>query len=74
MTEIEKMERYIELTGLDKLPKRTRECYSLNFAEVVELRRTATSEDRTGIYKAIITAFDYGIAKGYRMAKAVGKV
>ena len=70
MTEIEKMERYIELTGLDKLPEGIRERYSLDCVQIRELLDMA---ERTQAFKAICTAFNYGVAKGYRMAKAAGK-
>lgn len=70
MTEIEKIERYIELTGLDKLPKETRLAYDLKLYEIKEL--SALAENGEGL-DAICIAFKYGRAKGYRMAKAVGK-
>ena len=70
MTEIEKMQRYIELTGLDKLPSKTRQSYSTNRAETRVLEELTATDNA---FYAIFMAFEYGRAKGYRMAKAVGK-
>ena len=70
MTEIEKMERYIERTRLDKLPFKTRQSYSTNRAEIRVLEELAATDNA---FYAIFMAFRYGRAKGYRMAKAEGK-
>lgn len=60
MSEIEKMQRYIERTK--KFPKTSR--YQLNWKELMLL----SSDCDTAM--AICLAFDYGKAKGYRAAKA----
>ena len=70
MSEIEKIERYIELTSLDKLPNKTNLAYALDMSGASELSDMAAA--RNGL-DAISMAFQYGRAKGYRMAKAVGK-
>ena len=64
MTEIEKNKRYIERT---KMPETKR--YSMNIIETLELARSASGEDNNGI-EAVVIAFEYGKAKGYRAAKA----
>lgn len=63
MSEIEKIQRYIDRTKVNK-PN-----YSLRFSEWVALGCKA-DEDTLEI---IALAFDYGMAKGYRAAKAKGK-
>ena len=70
MNKIEKIQRYIELTGLDKLPKETELAYDLKVSGIKAL--LALAENGEGL-DAICIAFEYGRAKGYRMAKAVGK-
>lgn len=70
MTEIEKMERYIDRSRLDKVPKETELAYDLNVSEIKAL--LALAENGEGL-DAICIAFEYGRAKGYRMAKAEGK-
>lgn len=62
MSEIEKMQRYIERTT--KFPDGTP--YQMNLLEVLGLS-DMSKKDFTG---AICMAFDYGRAKGYRAAKA----
>lgn len=62
MTEIEKIQRYIERTKLDK------NRMSLGFVEACALTRAATTPDDT--LEMIALAFNYGKAKGYRAAKA----
>ena len=43
--------------------------YSMGFNEIVALMQKATESP----YDAVALAFDYGMEKGYRMAKAEGK-
>lgn len=64
MSEIEKMQKYIERT---KVPQNIR--YSMNPAQAFELAKDAQTGDDLPI-KLFSLAFDYGRAKGYRMAKA----
>lgn len=59
MSEIEKMNRYIERTNIANMSR-----YELDLLEVRALRREPDETD------AIYTAFLYGRAKGYRAAKA----
>lgn len=60
MSEIEKMQRYIDRTKLKN------DKYAIMGSEITELfRLTATMP-----YDAIVMAFNYGKAKGYRAAKA----
>lgn len=63
MSEIEKIKRYIALTGI-KVHGQDR--YAMNMREVRELMRSG--EERP--FDAIDLAFEYGKAKGYRAAKA----
>ncbi|MDE6281646.1 MAG: hypothetical protein K2M15_07645 [Oscillospiraceae bacterium] len=63
MTEIEKIQRYIDRTG-GKFPRGTP--YQMTVVELLELKHM-TADDVSG---AICMAFDYGRAKGYRTAKA----
>lgn len=63
MSEIEKMQRYIERTNMSKADN-----YCLVYGETVELLHTAT--DTNSMFDVIALAFDYGKAKGYRAAKA----
>ena len=67
MSEIEKMRRYIERTKMGRADN-----YCLVHGEAVELLRTAT--DVNSLFEIIVLAFDYGKAKGYRAAKAEGRV
>lgn len=62
MTEIEKMQRYIERTKLDK----NRMC--LDFSEACALAKEAKTADAA--LEMVALAFNYGKAKGYRAAKA----
>lgn len=63
MTEIEKMQRYIERTKIgDK-----KDAYVIRTREAKALR---SAED---LGAAIFMAFEYGKAKGYRAAKAEGR-
>ena len=62
MTCLEKMRRYIELTGVtysDSTP------YQMNIAEMLELRALAEQAPMD----ALCLAFEYGRAKGVRAAK-----
>lgn len=61
MSEIEKIQRYIELTNV---PEDVR--YQICIAEVLDLRMLAEEFP----VRSVCLAFDYGRAKGYRMAKA----
>ena len=63
MTEIEKMKRYIERTHVKD--ERDTSC--------MRSRQIKTILAETDLVEAIILAFDYGKAKGYRTAKAVGR-
>lgn len=70
MNKIEKIQQYIDQSRLDKVPEETRLAYDLNLYEIKEL--SALAENGEGL-DAICIAFEYGRAKGYRMAKAEGK-
>lgn len=61
MTLIKRMQRYIEKS---KLPENAR--YEIRIAEVSELHMLSVEMP----IMAVNLAFDYGRAKGYRMAKA----
>lgn len=63
MSEIEKIQRYIDRTG-KKYPDGTP--YQMNIGEIFALAHM-TAEDAGA---AICVAFEYGRAKGYRAAKA----
>ena len=63
MSEIEKMRRYIERTS-----KRC-ESRSMTWGDVEALVNNAKQNP----VDAVITAFNYGRAKGYRAAKAEGR-
>lgn len=60
MSEIEKMQRYIERTHI----KDERDAFCMRSRQI----KTILAE--AGLVEAIILAFDYGKAKGYRAAKA----
>lgn len=62
MSELEKIERYISLT---KPKMKRRDLYNMRLGEICALR-DASDINR---FDALCTAFDYGMAKGYRMAK-----
>lgn len=61
MSEIEQMKRYIERTKMDKNPG-----YQMNVREMIELANAALEAP----VDIVCIAFDYGQAKGYRMAKS----
>ena len=60
MSELEKMQRYIQLTGMEEKKSLL---YSMDVRQMNELRKL-------GLFEMICLAFDYGKAKGFRMAKA----
>lgn len=62
MSELAKIEHYISLT---KLNMKRRDLYCMRLSEL----HTLCEVSDTGILNAICMAFDYGMAKGYRMAK-----
>lgn len=66
MSEIENMRRYIEQT---KVPKDTEDTYCLRLGELREIGIYAKSDP----FHALILLFGYGLAKGYRAAKAEGR-
>lgn len=61
MTEIEKMQQYIDRTGLAKSKI---ENYSINSSQIIALH------NGLDFFKALCMAFDYGRARGYRCAMA----
>lgn len=63
MTNIEKMRRYIELTGVTYSQSTP---YQMNMGEMMDLRALA----ETAPMDALCLAFDYGRAKGERHARA----
>lgn len=65
MSEIEKMQRYIKRTKMNKNDR-----YQMNVAEMLDLSR-ATRETPVD---AVCLAFEYGKAKGYRAAEAERRV
>ncbi len=67
MSEIEKMKRYIERTDM-KI--KASSPYQINIREALELAHQAHANP----YDAVSLAFEYGKAKGYRAAKAGGRV
>lgn len=64
MSEIEKMKRYIERTKMEKADN-----YCLVYPEAVGLFNAAR-RNGDSLMDVIALAFDYGKAKGYRVAKA----
>ena len=64
MTEIEKMQRYIERAKLDKGDR-----FCLRWPETMEMARAA-GQSKDDTVRIIALAFNYGKAKGYRAAKA----
>lgn len=64
MTEIERMQRYIERT-----PMKRAENYCLVFRELLEVMEMGGASP-DGLFAAVGLAFNYGKAKGYRAAKA----
>ena len=67
MTEIQKIKRYIERTGVKYS---TGSPYQMDFADMSGLRHMA-GDDLIG---ALCLAFEYGRAKGERSARAAQKV
>lgn len=63
MNEIKKIRRYIERTQMDETGR-----YYLAFGEAMELTRQACGTDFP--ISVIELAFNYGKAKGFRLAKA----
>ena len=66
MSDLERMKGYIRRTKID--PK-TRDLYSMRICDIVALH----DMPRFDLYDVICMAFDYGMAKGYRMAKKEDK-
>lgn len=66
MSDIERMKRYIRRTKID--PK-SRDLYTLRLSDIAALH----DMPRFGLCDVICMAFDYGMAKGYRMAKKEDK-
>lgn len=64
MTEIEKIQQYIERTNMKR---KTQDKYAMNMKEIFELVHKAQGSCFPS--DAICLAFDYGRAKGYRAAK-----
>lgn len=60
MSEIEKIQRYIENTKI-----KNRGMYCMRYCEAAGLHTFS----RTDLFGALCLAFDYGMAKGYRAAK-----
>lgn len=60
MSNLEKMEKYIENT-----PMKHKDLYSLRLGEIMALYDAGNKE----LLRMVCLAFDYGMAKGYRMAK-----
>lgn len=69
MTEIEKMQRYIERT---KMKEKSPTSYAMNYSEAAELAHKARGSNLP--IEVISLAFEYGKAKGYRAAKAEVRV
>ncbi len=61
MSEIEKIQKYIERTKMGD-----RNGYCMKCGEMLEL---ASVTDKKPV-DAVVLAFNYGMAKGYRMAKS----
>ncbi len=59
MSEIEKIQRYIERSNVP-----------CNRRYIATIKETFAMAEEMGRIEAIAFAFDYGRAKGYRMAKA----
>lgn len=68
MSEIEKIQRYIARTRMDK-----EDDYYLNLSEAMELTKAALSGESFAAAEIVNLAFTYGKAKGYRAAKAEQK-
>lgn len=67
MSEIEKMKRYIERT---KVPSDPTDAYGFCLGELREIGDFAQAD----MFHALCLLFEYGKAKGYRAAKAEGRV
>ena len=67
MNTCEKMKLYIERT---KISEKSRGYYCLVWSEIKLLIAVFQSEDIDSKFDAICLAFNYGMAKGYRAAKA----
>ena len=65
MSNIEKIRRYIELTDVKDGDK-----YSMRLSDICAIYELINAGTE---YGAIAIAFDYGRAKGYRMARAEAK-
>lgn len=65
MTEIEKIQRYIERTGINTRPTSP---YSITWPEAAAL--AVRTQDSDLPIEVIALVFNYGMAKGYRAAKA----
>ncbi len=61
MSEIEKMQKYIERTKMEN-----GHLYQMNMREMLDLAHTAAETP----IDVVCLAFEYGKAKGYRAAKA----
>ena len=64
MSEIEKMQEYINKRESGSFPQGTR--YQMNLGELLSLSHMSPTD-------AVCLAFEYGRAKGYRAAKAEGR-
>lgn len=64
MTEIEKIQRYVDKHGISRNSR-----YGMNVIEGLELSKAAY-EAKDLPLEIIVLAFNYGRAKGYRAAKA----
>ena len=64
MSEIEKIQRYIERTNMAQNGR-----FYMDMAESFELAQQMQNSDKMGL-DIISLAFNYGKAKGYRAAKA----
>lgn len=64
MSEIEKMNRYVQKTAI---PKKVLNCYGIRFSEMRALT------EKAGPFDIVCMAFRYGMAKGYRAALASTK-
>lgn len=66
MSDLERMKGYIRRT---KINPKARDLYSMRICEMAALH----DEPRFRLYDIICMAFDYGMAKGYRLAKKEDK-
>lgn len=69
MSKIERMQKYIQRTGMDaKMVHR----YSMSASETTELLEQTIKSDGNEVGNALdnlVLAFEYGMAKGYRAGK-----